>query len=99
MHYYLLCFCCYYFDFGFDYCFDDDSEINGKLTNGFFFVCVTSQTYSAAVKSVLPVLMSAVRVSPPSNGPPHDGKVIGKDLVTYTYNQAIISTYTYQYMN
>ncbi|PAV21678.1 leukotriene-A4 hydrolase [Pyrrhoderma noxium] len=44
-------------------------------------------TYSAAVKSVLPVLMSAVRVSPPSNGPPHDGKVIGKDLVTYTYNQ------------
>ena len=51
------------------------------------------------MKSVLPVLMSAVRVSPPSNGPPHDGKVIGKDLVTYTYNQASISVYPYLYIN
>ena len=47
------------------------------------------QTYSAQVTSVLPVLLSAIRVSPPSDGPPHDGKVIGKDLVTYTYNQPV----------
>ncbi|EJD04499.1 leukotriene-A4 hydrolase [Fomitiporia mediterranea MF3/22] len=44
-------------------------------------------TYSAKVTSVLPVLMSAIRVSPPPQGPPHDGKVIGKDVVTYSYNQ------------
>ncbi|KAF5377203.1 hypothetical protein D9615_006474 [Tricholomella constricta] len=45
--------------------------------------------YSAKVTSVLPVLLSAIRQSPPSNGPAHDGKVIGKDLVTYTYNQPV----------
>lgn len=37
--------------------------------------------------SVLPTLISAIRKSPPSDGPPHDGKVIGKDLVTYEYDQ------------
>ncbi|KAK1231374.1 Leucyl aminopeptidase yscIV [Marasmius sp. AFHP31] len=46
-------------------------------------------TYSASVTSVLPVLLSAQRVSPPSEGPPHDGKVIGKDSVTYRYDQPI----------
>ncbi|KAI0089923.1 peptidase family M1-domain-containing protein [Irpex rosettiformis] len=46
-------------------------------------------TYSARVSSVLPVLMSAIRTSPPADGPPHDGKVIGKDTVTYTYNQPV----------
>jgi len=49
----------------------------------------TTQTYSAQVASVLPALLSAIRVSPPSDGPPHDGKVIGKDLVTYTYSQPV----------
>ncbi|KAL5518474.1 LAP2 [Sanghuangporus vaninii] len=44
-------------------------------------------TYTAKVSSVLPVLMSAVRQSPLSDGPAHDGKVIGSDMVTYTYNQ------------
>ncbi|EJD04497.1 uncharacterized protein FOMMEDRAFT_107254 [Fomitiporia mediterranea MF3/22] len=44
-------------------------------------------TYSAKISSVLPVLMSAIRVSPSPQGPPHDGKVIGKDVVTYSYNQ------------
>ncbi|KAH8111425.1 peptidase family M1-domain-containing protein [Phellopilus nigrolimitatus] len=44
-------------------------------------------TYSAKVTSTLPVLMSAVRVSPPSDGPAHDGKVIGKETVTYEYSQ------------
>jgi hypothetical protein len=49
----------------------------------------TAQTYSAQVASILPVLLSAIRVSPPSDGPPHNGKVIGKDLVTYRYNQPV----------
>ncbi|KLO11271.1 hypothetical protein SCHPADRAFT_855590, partial [Schizopora paradoxa] len=44
-------------------------------------------TYSSKVTSVLPVLMSAIRVFPPSSGPAHDGKEIGKDKVTYAYNQ------------
>ncbi|OCH94213.1 metalloprotease [Obba rivulosa] len=46
-------------------------------------------TYSAKVHSVLPALMSARRVSPPADGPAHGGKVIGKDVVTYTYNQPV----------
>lgn len=33
--------------------------------------------------------MSAVRVSPPADGPAHDGKEIGKDFVTYTYRQPV----------
>ena len=37
--------------------------------------------------SVLPILLSAQRVSPPSDGPAHGGKVIGKDPVTYEYKQ------------
>ncbi|KIK04477.1 hypothetical protein K443DRAFT_675932 [Laccaria amethystina LaAM-08-1] len=45
--------------------------------------------YSAKVKSKLPVLISALRVSPPSDGPPHDGKVIGEDSVVYSYDQPI----------
>lgn len=36
---------------------------------------------------MLPVLLSAIRVSPPSDGPAHDGKIIGKETVTYTYKQ------------
>ncbi|KAG1767142.1 hypothetical protein EDD22DRAFT_876852 [Suillus occidentalis] len=44
-------------------------------------------TYSASVRSVLPVLLSARRISPPSDGPAHDGKIIGKDEVVYTYDQ------------
>ncbi|EPQ61166.1 hypothetical protein GLOTRDRAFT_53987 [Gloeophyllum trabeum ATCC 11539] len=46
-------------------------------------------TYEAQVSSVLPALMSAIRVSPPAEGPPHDGKVIGKDVVTYVYKQPV----------
>lgn len=49
----------------------------------------TVQTYTAQVTSVLPVLLSAIRVSPPSDGPPHDGKVIGEDPVAYAYNQPV----------
>ncbi|KAF9074017.1 hypothetical protein BDP27DRAFT_1359891 [Rhodocollybia butyracea] len=45
--------------------------------------------YSAEVTSVLPALMSAIRQSPPSTGLAHDGRVIGKDEVTYAYHQPI----------
>ncbi|KAJ7293982.1 peptidase family M1-domain-containing protein [Mycena rebaudengoi] len=45
--------------------------------------------YTASVVSVLPVLLSAIRTSPPSDGPAHDGKIIGKDLVTYIYDQPV----------
>ncbi|KAI0742573.1 metalloprotease [Daedaleopsis nitida] len=51
-------------------------------------------TYTAKVASVLPALLSAIRISPPLDGPPHDGKEIGKDVVTYTYKQPVpIPTY------
>jgi leukotriene-A4 hydrolase len=46
-----------------------------------------TQTYTASVASVLPVLLSAIRVSPLSEGPAHDGKIIGKDVVNYVYKQ------------
>ncbi|KAK7019843.1 leukotriene A-4 hydrolase [Favolaschia claudopus] len=46
-------------------------------------------TYSAKVSSVLPVLLSAIRVSPPADGPAHDGKAIGQDAVVYTYDQPV----------
>ncbi|RPD67601.1 leukotriene A4 hydrolase N-terminal domain-containing protein, partial [Lentinus tigrinus ALCF2SS1-7] len=51
-------------------------------------------TYAAKVASVRPVLLSAIRVSPPSDGPAHGGKEIGKDVVTYEYKQPVpIPTY------
>ncbi|KAF8308664.1 zincin [Clavulina sp. PMI_390] len=43
-------------------------------------------TYSAKVRSVLPALMSAIRVSPPSEVV-HGGKQVGVDEVEYEYNQ------------
>ncbi|KAG2002580.1 leukotriene-A4 hydrolase [Coprinopsis cinerea AmutBmut pab1-1] len=46
-------------------------------------------TYDAKVTSILPALMSAIRVSPPADGPVHDGKVVGKDSVTYVYRQPV----------
>lgn len=36
---------------------------------------------------MLPVLLSAIRVSPLSEGPAHDGKIIGKDVISYIYKQ------------
>jgi leukotriene-A4 hydrolase len=33
--------------------------------------------------------MSAIRQSPPSTGPAHDGKTIGTDPVKYTYSQPV----------
>ncbi|EPS99669.1 hypothetical protein FOMPIDRAFT_1163900 [Fomitopsis schrenkii] len=46
-------------------------------------------SYSANVTSTIPVLLSAIRVSPPSDGPVHDGKEVGKDVVMYTYKQPV----------
>ncbi|KAG8741670.1 hypothetical protein FRC12_015597, partial [Ceratobasidium sp. 428] len=46
-------------------------------------------TYSADVTSLLPVLMSALRVSPPADGPPHDGKSVGTESIQYRYNQPV----------
>jgi leukotriene-A4 hydrolase len=45
------------------------------------------QTYSAKVDALLPVLFSAILIFPLSNGPPHDGKIIGKEFVTYVFDQ------------
>ncbi|KAF8329109.1 leukotriene-A4 hydrolase [Cantharellus anzutake] len=45
-------------------------------------------TYSSRVTSVLPVLMSALRLSPPAEEV-HGGKEVGKDEVTYEYNQPV----------
>ncbi|ELU39367.1 leukotriene-A4 hydrolase [Rhizoctonia solani AG-1 IA] len=50
---------------------------------------INCQTYSADVTSVLPVLMSALRLSPPTDGPAHQGKEVGVELVRYQYNQPI----------
>ncbi|KAG6853530.1 hypothetical protein C0991_003450 [Blastosporella zonata] len=47
------------------------------------------KTYSAKVTSIFPVLLSAVRQSPSQTGPVHDGKVVGKDPVTYSYRQHV----------
>ncbi|KAI6159444.1 peptidase family M1-domain-containing protein [Pisolithus thermaeus] len=46
-------------------------------------------TYNAHVTAVLPILMSAILVSPPSTGPPHGGRKIGQDEVTYVFQQSI----------
>ncbi|CAE6493395.1 unnamed protein product [Rhizoctonia solani] len=44
---------------------------------------------SANVKSVLPVLMSALRLSPPPDGLVHEDKQVGVESVEYRYNQPI----------
>ncbi|KAF7295355.1 Leuk-A4-hydro-C domain-containing protein [Mycena indigotica] len=46
-------------------------------------------TYTATVRSTLPVLLSAVCISPPVSGPPHAGKEVGKDVVEYKYEQTV----------
>ncbi|KAF8899673.1 peptidase family M1-domain-containing protein [Mucidula mucida] len=46
-------------------------------------------TYAAMVTSILPVLLSAIRISPPSDGPAHGGKTVGTDAVTYVYRQPV----------
>jgi hypothetical protein len=61
--------------------------VRGPKTQAYIRLLTCIKKYSAKVKSKLPVLISALRVSPPSDGPPHDGKVIGEDSVVYSYDQ------------
>lgn len=45
--------------------------------------------------------MSALRTSPASDGPAHDGKEVGKDSVKYEYKQvsvAPVSTHTFNHV-
>ena len=62
-------------------------ELPRTIRHPRFRSLVSTQTYSARVTSVLPALMSAVRASPPADGPAHGGKVVGQDVVTYVYEQ------------
>ena len=61
--------------------------VRGTKTQVYIRLLTCIKKYSAKVTSKLPVLISALRVSPPSDGPPHDGKVIGEDSVVYSYDQ------------
>ncbi|RPD59504.1 zincin [Lentinus tigrinus ALCF2SS1-6] len=54
-------------------------------------------TYNAKVACVLPVLLSAIRVSPPSDGPAHDGKEIGKDPVPISQYLIAIAVGNFRY--
>ncbi|RPD59495.1 zincin [Lentinus tigrinus ALCF2SS1-6] len=63
-----------------------------QSTRGAWRLCSSPSvkiTYNAKVACVLPVLLSAIPVSPPSDGPAHDDKEIGKDVVTYEYKQPV----------
>jgi leukotriene-A4 hydrolase len=40
--------------------------------------------------------MSAIRVSPPAEGPVHDGKIVGQDAVIYVYNQVCSAQQDYK---
>ena len=61
--------------------------VRGPKTRAYIRLLTCIKKYSAKITSKLPVLISALRVSPPSDGPPHDGKVIGEDSVVYSYDQ------------
>lgn len=61
--------------------------VRGPKAQAYIRLLTRIKKYSAKVTSKLPVLISALRVSPPSDGPPHDGKVIGEDSVVYSYDQ------------
>ncbi|CAE7143150.1 unnamed protein product, partial [Rhizoctonia solani] len=65
----------------------DKEQTYGKKFEYLFSQC--QPTYSSSVTSILPVLMSALRVSPPSDGPVHEGKEVGAEPVKYQYNQVI----------
>ncbi|KAK0431183.1 hypothetical protein EV421DRAFT_1854688 [Armillaria borealis] len=73
----------------------DKEQTKGKQFPYLFSQCqpiymrTLAPTYTAKVTSVLPVLLSAIRQSPPSDGPAHGGKIVGKDLVEYSYRQPV----------
>ncbi|KAG6874151.1 hypothetical protein C0995_005569 [Termitomyces sp. Mi166 len=60
-------------------------------TQGKRFPFLFSQCQPIYARAVVPlqVLLSAIRQSPPQTGPVHDGKVVGKDPVTYSYHQPV----------
>ncbi|KAF8703174.1 Leukotriene A4 hydrolase, C-terminal, partial [Rhizoctonia solani] len=73
----------------FDYLFSQCQPIHARSLAPLQDSSSVKITYSADVTSVLPVLMSALRLSPPTDGPAHQGKEVGVELVRYQYNQPI----------
>ncbi|GAB1528119.1 Leucyl aminopeptidase yscIV [Rhizoctonia solani] len=73
----------------FDYLFSQCQPIHARSLAPLQDSSSVKITYSADVMSVLPVLMSALRLSPPTDGPAHQGKEVGVELVRYQYNQPI----------
>ncbi|KAG8705976.1 hypothetical protein FRC11_008642, partial [Ceratobasidium sp. 423] len=73
----------------FDYLFSQCQPIHARSLAPLQDTSSVKITYSANVTSILPVLMSALRVSPPSDGPAHEGKEVGVESVKYEYNQPI----------
>ncbi|GAB1527857.1 Leucyl aminopeptidase yscIV [Rhizoctonia solani] len=71
----------------FDYLFSQCQPIHARSLAPLQDSSSVKITYSADVTSVLPVLMSALRLSPPTDGPAHQGKEVGVELVRYQYNQ------------
>ncbi|KAG8690146.1 hypothetical protein FRC11_013549 [Ceratobasidium sp. 423] len=73
----------------FDYLFSQCQAIHARSLAPLQDTSSVKITYSANVTSILPVLMSALRLSPPSDGPAHEGKDVGMESVKYQYNQVI----------
>lgn len=73
----------------FDYFFSQCQAIHARSLAPLQDTSSVKITYSADVTSLLPVLMSALRISPPADGPAHDGKGVGTETVRYQYNQPI----------
>lgn len=73
----------------FDYLFSQCQAIHARSLAPLQDTSSVKITYSANVTSVLPVLMSALRVSPSVDGPVHEGKSVGTDAIEYRYNQPV----------
>ncbi|CAE6490640.1 unnamed protein product [Rhizoctonia solani] len=73
----------------FEYLFSQCQPIHARSLAPLQDTSSVKMTYSADVASILPVLMSALRLSPPSDGPVHAGEKVGVESVKYQYNQPI----------